>query len=132
MKKEKSCGAVVFKENQVLLIKHVLGHIDFPKGHMEAGENEKETAIREVKEETNIDIILDSKHFATISYSPKEGVCKEVVFFLGYYQNGSIRKQPEEIAEVFWVNEDHVLDLLTWNSKKEVFKTLRKFTRQEE
>ena len=41
MKKEKSCGAVVFKENQVLLIKHVLGHIDFPKGHMEAGENEK-------------------------------------------------------------------------------------------
>lgn len=81
MKKEKSCGAVVFKENQVLLIKHVLGHIDFPKGHMEAGENEKETAIREVKEETNIDIILDSKHFATISYSPKEGVCKEVVFF---------------------------------------------------
>ncbi len=57
MKTEKSCGAVIFNdEDKVLIVKHNAGHWDFPKGHMEAGETETQTAIREVKEETNIDI----------------------------------------------------------------------------
>ena len=57
MTKEKSCGAVIFNnEDKVLIVKHNAGHWDFPKGHMEAGETEKQTALREVKEETKIDI----------------------------------------------------------------------------
>ena len=60
MKKEKSCGAVIYKfeENEVyvLLLKHNLGHWSFAKGHVEAGETEVETAKREVKEEVGLDI----------------------------------------------------------------------------
>ena len=58
MKFEKSCGAIVLDENKVLVVTHQAGHTDFPKGHMEGNEIEEETAIREVKEETNIDIEL--------------------------------------------------------------------------
>ena len=66
---EKSCGAIVYRKYhgnlEILLIKHVnSGHWSFPKGHVEAGETEVETALREIKEETGIDVIIAPKGFA--------------------------------------------------------------------
>ena len=56
MTKEKSCGGIIYKqENEVykfLRIKPILGHWGFSKCHVEDGETEVETAIREIKEET--------------------------------------------------------------------------------
>lgn len=37
---EKSCGAIVFDGNLVLLVKHRAGHMAFPKGHVEGDETE--------------------------------------------------------------------------------------------
>lgn len=54
MKHEKSCGIVVFKDNKVLLVHHNLGHYGIPKGHVEFGETDEETALREFFEETGI------------------------------------------------------------------------------
>ena len=55
MKYEKSCGAVIFRRAEgwnVLLIRHTKGrHISFPKGHVEQGETEAQTAEREIREE---------------------------------------------------------------------------------
>ena len=68
MEQEKSCGAIVInKNNKILLVHHNAGHWDFPKGHIENGETEEQTAIREVKEETNIDIIINNKYRYTTS-----------------------------------------------------------------
>ena len=54
MKKEKSCGAIVYREKdgvEILLIKHKNGgHWAFPKGHVENKETEEETALREIWE----------------------------------------------------------------------------------
>lgn len=73
---EKSCGAIVYRKShgntEILLIKHVnSGHWSFPKGHVEGNETELETAQREIKEETGIDVILDPTFRETVSYSPK-------------------------------------------------------------
>ena len=61
---ERSCGAIVFREIneelRVLLVQHSASHWSFPKGHVENGESDCETAIREVKEETGIDIEISS------------------------------------------------------------------------
>ena len=63
MKREKSCGALVYRitqsgQKELLFIKHRHGtHWSFPKGHMEEGESEVQTALREVKEETGSDIL---------------------------------------------------------------------------
>ncbi|MGC7179236.1 NUDIX domain-containing protein [Metamycoplasma hominis] len=42
MKKEKSCGAIIFKEENdnlfVLLVEQTAGHWGFPKGHVEKNE----------------------------------------------------------------------------------------------
>lgn len=55
--REKSCGAIVFlkdKEVKCLLLHYEAGHWDFVKGNVEPNENEKETVIRELREETGI------------------------------------------------------------------------------
>ena len=64
MQHEKSCGAIVYRKShgntEILLIKHInSGHWSFPKGHMENGETEIETAIREIKEETSVNVMID-------------------------------------------------------------------------
>ena len=41
-------------EKEFLLLHHTVGHWDFPKGNIEAGEDELETARREIFEETGI------------------------------------------------------------------------------
>ncbi len=61
MPKEQSAGAVLFlRERRIikyLLLHYTSGHWDFPKGHIEKGESEIETVLREVKEETRIEDI---------------------------------------------------------------------------
>lgn len=56
---EKSVGAIVFRETDggrsYLLLRYPSGHYEFPRGHVEVGETEEETARREVFEETGID-----------------------------------------------------------------------------
>ena len=52
VKREKSCGAVVIRTGgegrRYLLTRSKKGVWGFPKGHMEAGETEHETALREI------------------------------------------------------------------------------------
>ena len=58
MRQVKSCGVIVFRrmpELSFLLMKHSHRY-DLPKGHMEEGETELETALREMWEETGIPI----------------------------------------------------------------------------
>lgn len=125
MKKEKSCGAIVLKkendEFKVLLLKHQKGHISFPKGHVENGETEKETAIREIKEETNLDVKFIEGFRKVISYSPKENVLKDVVYFLAYPLNNDLVIEEKEIKEAYWVSLKEAFDLNTHNNDKLLF-----------
>ena len=125
MKKEKSCGAIVLKkendEFKVLLLKHQKGHVSFPKGHVENGETEKETAIREIKEETNLDVKFIEGFRKVISYSPKENVLKDVVYFLAYPLNNDLVIEEKEIKEAYWVSLKEAFDLITHNNDKLLF-----------
>ena len=56
--REKSCGTIIIDNNKVLIIKQKQGFYGFTKGHMEENETEIETAIRETKEETNLDVLI--------------------------------------------------------------------------
>lgn len=87
MMHEKSCGAIVYRKShgniEILLIKHVnSGHWSFPKGHVEGTETEVETAKREIKEETAIDVLIDPTFRETVSYFPKRDTQKTVVYFI--------------------------------------------------
>jgi len=58
----KKCGVIIYNNmsERYLCVKgRKSGKWGFPKGHMEYGESEKETALRELKEETGINLHHD-------------------------------------------------------------------------
>ena len=128
---EKSCGAlVVRRENEkyfVLMIRHkAKGNRSFPKGHVEAGETEYITAMREVMEETSARIAILSDFRATVNYSPSPGVMKEVVYFLAFTTSAEIKPRAGEIAEVEWIPLEEAEDCLAHENDKTVFRAAMK------
>ena len=106
---------------EILLIRHInSGHWSFPKGHVEAGETEVETAVREIKEETSIDVIIDPTFRETVSYSPKRDTQKVVVYFIGKAKNYDFVPQEEEISEVRWVDIGYAEHMLTYENDKNI------------
>lgn len=120
MKKEKSCGILVFDNDEVLVVFHNLGHYGFPKGHVEKGETEEETAVREVKEETNCDAKIIPGFREVITYSPKPNVIKDVVFFIGEPITKELKPQEEETQDVFFVKQENALKMITHEEEREL------------
>ncbi len=122
MKEERCYGAIVESDGKILLVHHNEGHWGFPKGHIEDGEDPLACAIREVKEETNIDITIDSPTTYTTRYSSKPNVMKTVIFYIGKPINLNAVNQAKEVSEVKWVSFDLAFDLLTFSDSKEILK----------
>lgn len=106
---EKSCGGIVFyngKQNtKILLVKNTNGkYWSFPKGHIEKNESEKETAAREIKEETGLDVDIVGDFREVSDYCPFGKIKKHVVFFLAQAFTDEVKLQEEEIAEYIWVD----------------------------
>ena len=124
---EKSCGALVVRREKdqyyILMIRHKAGgNRSFPKGHVEQGETEYETALREVMEETSSRIAIVSDFRATVNYRPSPGVMKEVVYFLAFTTSADIKAREGEIAEVEWVPLDKAEESLAHDNDKTVFR----------
>ena len=122
---EKSCGCIIIRNDEkILLIKQTQGHWGFPKGHVEGNETEIETATREVKEETNLDVSIDESKRYTEHYYTNKGRYKEVVIFVAYPKNLEVKKQDEEISDTKWCEPSEVLNQLTYESSKNMFKEM--------
>ena len=133
MMREKSCGALVFRKKQekyeLLLIKHRSGgHWSFPKGHVESGENEVQTALREIKEETGLDVSLLDGFRQSVEYFPKPHVKKQVVYFLAHPEGSDkVVRQEEEISEYRWCLLDDADGLVTFKNDKNLIKEAKRF-----
>lgn len=124
--KEKSCGAVIYKvENEeiyFLILKMGLGHNSLCKGHVENNESEIETAYREIKEETSLNVTIDTNFRKVITYSPKEGVIKDVVFFVAKMNDNKeipIDNHDDEVVSFYYLKKDEAISCLTFTSDKE-------------
>ena len=95
-----------------------LGHWTFPKGHMKPDESEQQTAIREIKEETNLNITILEGFRQIISYIPEPDIEKEVVYFLGQPINDTIIRQEEEIKSIVWLEFKEAMRRLTYDSDR--------------
>ena len=118
---EKSCGGVVYRKHhgniEVLLVKHInSGHWSFPKGHVEGEETEEQTARREIKEETGIDVMIDTSFRETVNFSPKKDTQKEILNSLSleehykYYLNKNLEKKEiiKQIAKDRGTNKNEI------------------------
>ncbi len=131
MKYEKSCGGIIFDGDNVLLVQQLEGHWGFPKGHVEGNETEAETAIREIKEETNLDVKINEKYRYVEHYSPKEDVEKDVVYFIAEKIGGDIKAQEEEVQTIKWLKCEEAMELITYDNSKEVLaKAMKDFLKR--
>lgn len=129
---EKSCGAIVYRKfhgnTEILLIKHIKsGYWSFPKGHVEGDETEVETAVREIKEETSIDVFIDSGFRETVTFSPRKDTQKEVVYFVARAKNHDFAPQLEEISDIRWVEIGQAPSQLTYDNDKLIVSKAKNF-----
>lgn len=112
----KSCGVVPFRRREgrvefLVLFEQFSQCWSFPKGHMEIGENEEDTARRELFEECGLTPRLIPGIRAAQEYPVGPKSRKEVVFFLGEAE-GDPLPRPGEIADLRWVSFGELAGLL--------------------
>jgi bis(5'-nucleosidyl)-tetraphosphatase len=126
---ERSCGIIPLKKEQggykVLLVRLRSGnHWSFPKGHVELGESLKETAERELFEETGLKVVryLSDEPLTETYHLKRGGVvkAKKVDYFLAEV-SGSIVILEDEILEFALVDPQDVLATLTHDESKKVW-----------
>ena len=130
---EKSCGAVVFtrmnNEIQYLLIRNLAGIYGFPKGHVEQGETEEQTALREVFEEVGLTVKL-VPGFRSEDEHPipqKENTMKQIVYFLGEYSNQEFTYQIEELTDALLTDYETAMTLFQFDSSKRILTEANNF-----
>ena len=106
----RSCGVIPYRWKngypQVLLLKQkgfAAYRWSFPKGHMEAGETEEQTALREMREECGMTARLHPGFRQVMRYTINGWMPKEVILFLGE-AIGETALQASEIEQSRWVS----------------------------
>ena len=121
---EISAGAIVYTyiDDKIyyLVCKDFHNNYGFPKGHIEKDETIYQTAIREVKEEVGIDIALDTDFKEELNYRMPNGIDKKSIYFIGYFKNQKPQRQQEEIQEIKLLRYEEALNILTFDSMKQV------------
>ena len=119
---EKSCGCIVIEDGKVLLIQQRNGHWGFPKGHIEADETERNAAIRETKEETNIEVEIKGSRIYTESYITDKGNYKEVIYYIAKKVNGELKRQESEVKAIKWLPIEEALKTITYDNTRDLLK----------
>ncbi len=119
---EKSCGVLPYrvqngKPEYLLVYEERAKCWSLPKGHMEMGETEEQTALRELFEETGLQAVLDTRRWVTIEYPISNATRKQVVFCLGEV-TGVPHIRRGEIERYKWVTFDQLADHLYPNAAK--------------
>lgn len=112
----KSCGVLPWRQTpsgrEYLLVFEQFSQCwSLPKGHMEMGETEAETALRELLEETGLTTQLDTRIHATIEYPIGTYGRKQVVFFPGQV-SGTPKVRQGEIEKYKWVKAEELAQYL--------------------
>ncbi|ASI35300.1 ADP-ribose pyrophosphatase (plasmid) [Exiguobacterium sp. N4-1P] len=110
-----SAGAVVLDDHgKILLIKGPERGWEFPGGVIELGETIEDGIIREVKEESGIDI--EVTHFCGIYQNISQHVC--ATCWLAKAVGGTPQTSSESL-EVGFFSLEEVLDMVTWSNFSE-------------
>jgi 8-oxo-dGTP pyrophosphatase MutT (NUDIX family) len=120
-KKEESFGIIplrkVLEGWEVFLIQHTRSRYwGFPKGHGEEGESPEQAAIRELKEETNLDLVRylqDSPLEEQYSFRVEGRQVFKKVFYYVAEVEGEVILQKDEVQNGMWVSFHEALDKVT-------------------
>lgn len=89
---EYSAGAVLFTQGKgerlYVLVTELSGNTGLPKGHVEPGETQEQTALREIFEETGLHATLLPGFGGEIVYPQGRGMLKHFTYFLAQFEAG--------------------------------------------
>lgn len=129
---ERSCGAVVVTTKEevryYVLVKG--GYVGLPKGHMEPGESERETALREVFEETCVKAKIVSGFRRTVLYHLPSGNDKRVVYFLATYEDQEAHRNPNEFLKVMVLPYQEAVRALTFENDRMTLRAAERFMKR--
>ena len=135
MLEERSAGVILFnktEEIQFLVLKYPSGHWDFVKGNIEEGEEEEETAKRELFEETGINNMNIKRGFnqkVEYNYYKKNNkVHKIVSYYLAETEQKEVKLSFEHL-DYKWVNYDDLMKLITFDNSKDILKKANELIR---
>ncbi len=118
---ERSAGAVVFHDGRVLVEHMKMGHYSMPKGHVEDCDHSlEETAIREINEETGLDVRLIAGFETSSSYSPRPGHIKRVTWFIAIADNEDTKPQPEEVDACYFLTPGDAFRVLSHDDDRRI------------
>ncbi len=132
---KKSCGIVpVYKgeSGNLYLIVHQTNDVwCFPKGGQDEGENDQDTAMRELREETGIiDIDVADGFEAIEKYrvtDETEPYSKEIHYFLGFVENKDVTPQENEIQGYKWATFEEANKHFQFESTKTTLQKAHQF-----
>lgn len=126
-----SAGGVAFRisegRTEIAVIRSARENLwQLPKGIIDPGETEEETAVREVREEAGIDCDLLEK-IDSIDYwyvdrwsTEPVRVHKHVHFYLMEYARGDIADHDNEVDEIRWAPLNEAGELLAFTAEKNI------------
>lgn len=124
---EITSGAVVYRKNNgeieyLLLESQNKGHFwGFHKGHVEGNETLEETAKREIKEETQLVLPIDTSFHVYTEYDLPNGNRKQMTLYTAdLTQSEDIHLQAEEIKNCGWFNYADARERLTYDNLKQL------------
>jgi 8-oxo-dGTP pyrophosphatase MutT (NUDIX family) len=126
-RKDFSAGGVVVRDGDVAVIvprrRGARGDtvVGLPKGHLDGNESELEAAIREVREETGVEVEPVAR-LGEISYTYErrgQPVDKRVAFYLLEYRSGELA-HDHEIEQVRWMPLEEAARSLTYEGEREM------------
>ena len=137
---EKSSGAIIYRkeENNIYylllryksLAKKGVDYWGFAKGHIEAGESEKQTTTREIEEETGIKDLFFKQGFRyVIRYTFRKlgkTVSKTVSFYVAETKTKEVNVSFEHIGYQ-WIKFNQALKELHFENDKKMLKQANKF-----
>lgn len=130
MIEEISAGAVVYFEphaanRRYLALHYPAGHWDFPKGGVEDGETEEQTARREIREETGVIVdrfVPNFRKKIEYHYRRADGLShKQVIFFLAEARSEKVQISYEH-SDYAWLLFGQALRRLSFENARTILR----------
>lgn len=103
------------------------GYTSFTKTQTEYGETADDAVIKKIKEETNLDVMIDISVTKTITYPPENNILKYVTYLIAGVISDNVIKQKNEAIEYEFLPYEKAYDALTYDLDKALLKEVNEY-----
>jgi|ERR1700733_491353 len=133
MIQQRSAGIITYVQHnntrKYLLLHYVSGHWDFAKGKLEQNETDEQAAVRELKEETGLDVQIIPGFQEELAYLFKERgklIHKTVIFFVGKTDEQAVVLSREHQGYA-WLDFESAYQRLTYKNAQDILANVENF-----